>query len=78
MGVDYPASRKAAKLTCWPGRADNYFFLRVVAALVGAAAFAASPINVFKGQILTAGHLLQPATTATGQIVMMVPLNGSA
>jgi hypothetical protein len=43
--------------------------LRLVTVLV-AGALGASPNIDFKGQTLTTGHLLQPATMAMGQTVM--------
>jgi hypothetical protein len=53
---------------------------RLPAGFVSGCACAAgglSPSTPLSGQILKAGHLLQPATTAIGQIVMGIPSRGS-
>ena len=78
MGVDYPARRRPRCRSSGPDGTTGYLFLRALAGLVGGGAFAASPSTAFKGQILTTGHLLHPATMAMGQRVMLVPVNGSA
>jgi hypothetical protein len=48
----------------------GYFFFLDGGGAGGGSTFGWSPSTVFKGQMLNAGHFLQPATTAMGQTVM--------
>ena len=75
------APRNRQWLVAW--RAQYYFVLRA-AVLRGFAAVpvsaggvaGVSPRTPLSGQILKAGHFLQPATMAIGQMVMVIPVVG--
>jgi hypothetical protein len=50
----------------------RYFFFFRTVTVFASGALGASPSIDFTGQILTIGHLLQPATMAMGQTVILI------